>query len=97
MNMGPYLSYLLKHTVKIKVDNGYKDVTDNTENDKRIDLGAVLGAGVKSPLNKRYKFIVELRENLGLINVSAVEVANNGSIKTNNLSFLVGISFRPGH
>jgi hypothetical protein len=97
VNTGPYLGYLIKQTSKIKINNGPTSTIDNTENDKQIDFGIAIGAGLKFPLNNRCNFLLEIRNNLGLINTSDIPVADNGSIKTNTLNLLVGFSFFPGH
>ena len=97
INTGPYLGYLIKHTSQIKINNTPTPTIDNTENDKRMDFGVAIGAGLKFPLNNRCNFLLEIRDNLGLINTSDVPVVDNGSIKTNNLNLLVGFAFFPGH
>jgi hypothetical protein len=95
LNAGPYLSYLIKQTFKIKMNNGSTNTEDNTENNKRTDFGISLGGGIKFPLSKKCNLFFEIRENLGLINVSAVRVSNDGSIKTNTINLLFGISYKP--
>ena len=36
---------------------------------------------------------LEMRENLGLINTSKIDVWNGGTVKTNSINLIVGISF----
>lgn len=94
---GPYLGFLLKQ--KEKMEASWKDMvveTDNTENFKTVEFGLIAGIGSIIPLSDHFRITLELRDHLGLTNISALEIANNGSIKTNALFFLVGVSYGLG-
>jgi hypothetical protein len=93
---GPYISYLLKQTSKSKIDNSLYTSTDNTQNYKRVDLGISLGAGLAIPVSPEWKFLLEARDNVGLQNVSAVPIINNGTIKTTTFTFLLGFAYTLG-
>ncbi|TGD59406.1 porin family protein [Flavobacterium humi] len=86
---GCFTGYLLKSTIASK---GYRD-EDTTDLDTKIDMGLVFGLGKKFKLNDKNEIGVELRENLGLVNTSDVEVYRNGSIKTNAVNLIATWNF----
>ena len=94
VNVGPYISYLLRQTNTSKVGNSPSMTLDNTYNDKRFDIGISSGLGISIPLGHKFKFSIEARDNLGFYNISAASVSNNGSIKTNSFNFLVGLTYK---
>jgi hypothetical protein len=96
VNAGPYISYLLRQTSRSKVDSSEFLLLDNTRMDKRLDLGISLGCGLSIPVSQQFNFLLEIRDNLGLYNTSAVPIVNGGSIKQNSLNFLFGISCKLG-
>jgi hypothetical protein len=96
VNAGPYFGYLIKQTFVIKGDNIPTTTSDNTFHDKRFDTGISTGLGLSVPIKTKFAFSFEVRNNLGLYNVSAVRVANNGTIKTNSTNFLLGFTYKLG-
>ena len=89
VNGGPFLGFLL--SVKSKLDN-FPDI-DFTTLYKKIDIGLSFGIGTKIYLNDRSNLNIELRENLGLKNISDVVVIDNGNIKTNSLNLILTWDF----
>jgi long-subunit fatty acid transport protein len=90
LNGGLLISYMLKS----QLWNDYDDVnTDFTDNYKKLDFGLVFGLGKSFELKNNNKISVELRENLGLNNISNVAIADNGSIRTNSLNLICNYSF----
>ncbi|MBK8499472.1 MAG: PorT family protein [Flavobacteriales bacterium] len=93
VNAGPYLGILIKATQSLEaegLDNAYtNDVTELMES---IDLGIAAGAGITRSLNDRWTLSLELRDNLGLVDVSAYPIYGNGGIKTNTAAILIGIA-----
>ena len=89
VNGGPFLGFLL--STKSKADNF--PYYDSTLLNKKIDIGLSFGIGTKIYLNDRSSLNIELRENLGLINISDVEVFDNGTIKTNSLNLILTWDF----
>ncbi|MCA6364433.1 MAG: PorT family protein [Bacteroidetes bacterium] len=97
VNAGPYVGFLLKQTEYIEAFQILPETTnDLTANFKKNEFGASLGAGVNYALNDSYVFSVEVRNNLGLNNLSALPLINMGTIKTNALGLLVGLHYRLG-
>lgn len=95
INGGPYLGYLLKSGIKSKsnipgVINAYDEDTDRK---KSLDFGLSAGIGKEFKLDANHQIYIELRDNLGLENISKTEVINNGTIKTNSVNLLVGFTF----
>ena len=89
-NAGPYFGYLLKQTFVTKGKNIPTSRIDNTFRDKRFDTGLSMGVGFYKPFRTNGAFTFEIRNNLGLYNVSEVLVINNGTIKTNSFNILFG-------
>lgn len=96
VNAGPYFGYLIKQTFISKGDNIPTTTSDNTSLDKRFDTGISSGIGLSVPIKTKFAFSFEVRNNLGLYNVSAVPVVNNGTIKTNSTNFLLGFTYKLG-
>ena len=96
VNAGPYFGYLIKQTSVSKSNNIPTTTIDNTSLDKRFDLGISAGLGLSLPIKTRFAFSFEVRNNLGLYNVSEVPVINNGTIKTNSTNFLLGFTYKLG-
>lgn len=94
INTGPFFGYLMKDTYITQGTDIPKTVSDNTKNDKPLDLGITAGAGVAIPIKEKIYISCEIRNNLGLYNVSKVPIYNNGSIKTNSTNFLVGVAYK---
>jgi Outer membrane protein beta-barrel domain len=86
---GPFAAYLLNAVTKAR---GVPD-SDNTKNEKAMDFGLTLGLGKAFKLNNNQEITIEIRENLGLTNVSAVKVVDNGTVKSNSLNLICGYSF----
>lgn len=90
INGGPFVSYMLKS----ELWNDYDEVnSDQTDNYKSLDFGLVFGFGKTFKLKNNNEISVEIRENLGLSDISAVPVVGNGSIKTNSLNLICNYSF----
>lgn len=96
VNAGPYFGYLLKQSIVREGDNNPSTSSDNTSLNKRFDTGISMGLGLSVPINSNFALSFEMRNNLGLYNVSAVQVANNGTIKTNSTNFLFGLTYKLG-
>ena len=89
LNGGPFLSYLLKNEDEIV---GFNSI-DNTDSMKEFDFGLSFGVGKRIKLSEKNILEIEVRNNLGLSNISDVTVINNGSIKTNSLNLILGLTF----
>ncbi|MHB1279454.1 MAG: porin family protein [Bacteroidia bacterium] len=93
VNTGPYFSYLLKQSIVSKGDQIKTMKQTDTDGYKRFDMGISAGIGLAVPLCSTMKLNVEVRNNLGLVDVSDRPIANNGMLKHNSANLLVGVSF----
>ncbi len=97
INIGPYFGYLIKQTEVMEAFNEFPETTtNNTENDKRFDVGITGGIGGGIAIHERILLTLEIRNNLGLYNISKIPVYNDGSVKTNSTNLLVGIVYHLG-
>ena len=94
VNAGPYFGYLIKQTSERKLGDISSRAEDTTTLYRRLDTGISTGLGISVPIKTKFLFSMELRNNLGLYNVSSVPVFNQGSVKTNSTSFLLGFSYK---
>ncbi|MBZ4033479.1 PorT family protein [Flavobacterium sp. 17A] len=95
VNAGPYLGYLLKSGIKTHVNiPGETDYDEeDTKYKKSMDFGFTAGIGKEFKVNENHQVYVEIRDNLGVSDISKTEVMNGGAIKTNSLNVLVGYTF----
>lgn len=96
LNAGAFSGYLLKFTVTSEGSIGIKRKGDYTSNLKRIDIGVIVGAGFELPVTDKLSFSLEVRENLGLFNTSALPVLNDGAIKTTAFNLICCMSKKIG-
>lgn len=96
VNAGPYFGYLIKQNTVSKGGSTPTTIIDNTSLDKRFDTGISTGLGLSVPIKSKFAVSFEARNNLGLMNVSAVPVANDGAVKTNSTNFLFGFTYKFG-
>lgn len=95
VNGGPFIGYLLKSNLKDKVyDNGSMEsqTAETTNNNNTTDFGLSIGLGKSIKINEKNSIFIEIRENLGLYNISKYKVWGNGEVKTNSLNLIVGYS-----
>lgn len=96
-NVGVFFSYLIKQTFDNRYSNTFpNNIGDNTDLDKRFDTGISAGLGLTVPINTKFSISLEIRNNLGLYNVSKVPVINDGTIKTNSTNLLFGFTYKLG-
>ncbi|MBA3681717.1 MAG: PorT family protein [Bacteroidetes bacterium] len=96
INTGPYFGYLIRQTYSFKGVNFPKTTSDNTTYFKNLDVGLTMGAGISIPLTKELVLSWEVRNNLGLYNISKWPVYNNGTLNTYSNNFLLGIAYKLG-
>ena len=97
VNAGPYLGYLIKQNDVTEAIGEYpKSETDNTDNFERLDFGITAGLGISFPISSKIFISFEIRNNLGLLNISSIPVMNDASIKTNSTNLLIGIVYKIG-
>jgi long-subunit fatty acid transport protein len=90
VNGGLFMSYMLKSELSNDYDNTSSDETDNY---KSMDFGITFGLGKSFKMKNNNEINIEIRESLGLSNISDVPVLNNGSIKTNSISMICNYNF----
>ena len=55
-----------------------------------------MGIGLAYNTKQNLALSFEVRNNLGLSNISAVEIVNNGTLETNTINFLFGLTYKIG-
>lgn len=90
VNGGPYAGIFIGESVKV---NGDKIDTDESDIYKTFDFGVNLGLGVRVLQNEKHNIDIEIRDNLGLSNISDVPIYGRGRLRTNSLNFIVAWSF----
>jgi hypothetical protein len=97
VNAGAYYAFLYKVTEVYEGTNDYPEMKiDQLNNFKRHEIGFTAGVGIAYHFSFPLAISLEARNNLGLNNLSNQAVINNGTIKTNGLNFLLGLSYQFG-
>ena len=95
INTGSYYSYLLRQTQFIETFQNSDEIKSNTTlYFKRNELGVSAGFGISYSPKMPIIISFELRNNLGLTNLSRLEVYNDGTVKTNSVSLLLGVCYK---
>jgi len=95
VNAGPFISILHKQTWKMDKIEGYPKIDiDNTEYYKPLDYGITFGIGVSKNVCNNWNLSLELRDNLGLADVSEPVDGYETTIKTNTVSLLLGVTYK---
>jgi hypothetical protein len=95
INAGPYVGILLKQTTHEDAFNALQENNfDGSQYYHKADFGLSGGLGFSYSVQQNFSISFEVRENLGLINTSAVAVYNRGSIKTNSFNILLGVNYK---
>lgn len=90
INGGPFAGIYVGESGKV---DGKKVKTEGDNLYKTINAGVNLGFGTSIPLNAKNNLNIELRENLGLINISDVPVVDGDNLKTNSVNLIVSWQF----
>ncbi|CAM1374566.1 porin family protein [Tenacibaculum xiamenense] len=88
VNGGPFVGILLSS--KTIAENNQ---IDNSEGLKAVNFGISLGLGKEFKINDSNSFIIEIRDNFGLMNTSNIPVYRNGSVKTNSVNLILSWNF----
>ncbi|MCX2738531.1 porin family protein [Pontibacter anaerobius] len=91
INAGPYLGYLIQQVDKAKAVSS--TTFSNIEHYNRLDLGLTAGLGAGMPINNNSMLTLELRQNLGLYNISKASESVNSDMKTRSTNLLLGIAY----
>lgn len=90
INSGPFFGAFLSYSTKVDGDK----VEDKYDLFKSFDFGWSLGIGTKFLIFDKNNLIIELKDNLGLVNISKVPVYNNGTVKTNSINLSLAYEFK---
>lgn len=93
VNAGPYVGYLLQQNNKISSDLIGPSSYSSKADFKSLDYGVSAGFGMTAQINSKLAYTIDLRNNLGIYNISALPVINNGKVQTNSLNLLVGLRY----
>lgn len=92
-NVGPYVGYLMKvNAILEDEDNNYYEEFEVTDQSYKYDFGISIGLGAKIPINNKIAFKCEVRNNLGLVNISKTIDESMGVVKTNSTNLLIGVA-----
>lgn len=90
INGGPFIGFFLDSGVKVDGDTINENSNDLFNS---TDFGLAIGIGTKVKLNETNNLNIELRNNFGLSNISAVPLINDGDLKTNSLNLILNWEF----
>lgn len=91
INGGPYAAFYIGDILKVE-GNRFDEDSDGLY--KSTDFGLTLGAGTKFRIKENSNIVIELRNNLGLTDISDVTIINGGSLKTNSVNLIVAWEFK---
>ncbi len=92
INAGPYLGFLTRQKSYLYEDNDEISSNVDTDNYRRFDIGVSGGIGVDFLIGEKMHLDFELRDNLGLMNISESDNSSN-RFSNNSVNFLVTAIF----
>jgi hypothetical protein len=97
INAGPYIGFLLSEKERDTPPNQATLIYNNTNYYTKTDLGITAGIGLAIPIKDKFALSLEIRNNLGLMNINN-NTFENGSdnIKTNSTNLLIGFAYKFG-
>lgn len=101
LNGGLYSGFLMQRTSLTKpLRNDPNSVSRSRFNytslNKRYDFGLSFGLGTEIPLSNKISFLLEVRNNIGLVNISRIPVFLEGKLRHNSTNLMVGVLFNLG-
>ena len=91
---GKFLGYLISQKSFASATGDIPEWThDHTDTSKKLDIGLSLIAGINLPVTHKLILDIGLRDYIGLVNTSRYYVENDGSIKTNSYSLVLGLKY----
>lgn len=95
---GGYLGFLIGQETKREGFNQFTNTNrestfEDSDSYKKLDVGASFLLGLKIPVNERLSLDLSFRDQLGLSNISDVEIIDGGSIKTNSFALQLGVKY----
>lgn len=95
INAGPYFGFLTRQMTVVRTETGDDvdiDRNNNTNDYRGFDIGLSAGIGIDYLITDRMHLDFEIRDNLGLYNISESSNDNN-RLNNNSVNFLVGMIF----
>lgn len=86
MNFGPYFASLIDVS---NYNDGIKNDLDFNDSFKKLDIGLSIGLGYELKISKMNYLGIELRDNLGIKELSSLEYSNFNSTKSNTLNLII--------
>lgn len=86
INSGPYFASLLDVT---NYNEGIKNDLDFNDSFKKLDVGFSIGVGYELEINKMNYLGIELRNNLGIKDLSSLEYSPFNSTKSNAINLII--------
>lgn len=95
INAGPYLGILISQNIiyNHNVLDYDKPKYNTINNYKTLDFGISTGIGMYIPMKNIFALSFEIRNNMGLTNISK---SSNSTDKTSSIGLLIGLSYRIG-
>lgn len=90
INGGAFVRYFLDETLRI---NGDRADSSSYGNFQDFTYGVNLGLGTRFVVNNNNAINIEVRDNLGLSNITRQTAAGGNSVKTNSLNLIVAWQF----
>lgn len=94
LNVGPYVSALVKETEVTSATMFPSQKVTNTDRFNPYDTGISTGIGLSFPYQTRFAISFEVRNNLGLYSISKSGTINGNTIHHVSNHFLLGLSYK---
>lgn len=92
---GNFLGFLVSEKINFSItDDDLDDTINLNEPTKKIDFGLSFLAGINMPVTDNLILDIGLRDYMGLVNTSRYYIINDGSIKTNSYSLVLGMKYK---
>jgi hypothetical protein len=96
INAGPYFGFLISSTFVVRYETAPTERGRSMAFLNRFDTGISAGLGLAAPITKKHAFSFEIRNNLGLYNISNAQSIDNSTRQTNSINFLLGLTYKLG-
>lgn len=94
MNLGGYMGILInRRNILVGYDPQTDEQKENSEEVQPFDFGLSAGIGMSYSLSETFVFTLEVRNNLGLYNVSKTPIINDGTNNLNSTNLLIGLNY----
>jgi hypothetical protein len=93
-NIGPFFSFLTNASIRDTYSYNTSLWHNNSESYKNYDIGITSGLGVKIPANEKISISFEIRDNIGIMNISTLEGYTSKYLSTHSINLLLGFSYK---